>query len=108
MLAAAMAVIGTAAAARMHTAKLRLVDLAPVTVQGLRFRAGERVTVVLHADDRYVRKLRASRRGSFVARFAVDADRCTAFNLRAAGASGAAAAVAHKAPPDCAAIDPVP
>lgn len=108
ILAAALAAIGTAPAARMHAAKLRLIDLAPVTVQGLRFRAGERVTVVLQVKGRYVRKLRASRNGSFVARFALDADRCTAFNLRAAGRSGAAAAVANKPPPDCAPIDPVP
>jgi hypothetical protein len=87
---------------------MRIVDLTPVTVQGLQFRAGERVRVVLNADRRYVRLVRAGRGGSFATRFAVYADACSAFNLRATGASGAVAVAKRKPPPGCAALDPVP
>ena len=64
--------------------------------------------VVLNADRRYVRTIRAGRGGSFATRFAVYAAECTAFNLRATGASGTVAVVTRKAPPGCAALDPVP
>lgn len=108
VLVAALSVSAIAPAAGTATAKLRILDLTPVTVQGLRFRAGERVRVVLNADRRYVRTVRASRSGSFVARFAVYAELCTAFNLRAAGASGAVAVATRKRPLQCAALDPIP
>jgi hypothetical protein len=106
-LVAALSVGAIASAAGTAPAGLRVVDLTPVTVQGLRFRAGERVRVVLSADRQYVRAVRASRSGSFLAKFAVYADVCTAFNLRATGASGAVAVVARKRPLQCAALDPV-
>jgi hypothetical protein len=89
-------------------ASVRIVDLTPVTVQGLRFASGERVRVVLNANRRQVRTVRAGRGGLFSARFAFYADACTAFNLRAMGASGAVAVVTRKLPPSCAALDPVP
>jgi hypothetical protein len=104
----ALSVGAVASGAGTAPAKMRIVDLTPVTVQGLRFRAGERVRVVLNADRRYVRTVRAGRGGSFATRFAVYADACTAFNLRATGASGAVAVATRKPPPSCAALDPVP
>jgi hypothetical protein len=108
VLVAALSVSAIAPAAGTAPARIRVVDLTPVTIQGLRFRAGERVRVVLNADRRYVRTVRAGRGGSFSARFAVYADMCTAFNLRATGASGAVAVVTRTRPPQCAALDPVP
>jgi hypothetical protein len=107
-LVAALTLSTIAPAAGTAPARLRVVDLTPVTVQGLRFRARERVRVVLDADRRHVRPVRASRSGSFVAKFAVYADLCTAFNLRATGASGTVAVVTRKRPLQCAALDPVP
>lgn len=107
-LVAALSVGAVASAAGTAPARVRIVDLEPVTVQGLQFGAGERVRVVMNANRRYVRMVRATRGGSFVARFAVYAESCTAFNLRATGASGAVAVVTRKRPPQCAALDPVP
>jgi hypothetical protein len=107
-LVVALSVGAVASGAGTAPAKMRIVDLTPVTVQGLRFRAGERVRVVLNTDRRYVRTVRAGRGGSFATRFAVYADACTAFNLRATGASGAVAVATRKPPPGCAALDPVP
>jgi hypothetical protein len=107
-LIAALSVGAISAGAGTAPAKVRIVDLTPVTVQGLRFRAGERVRVVLNADRRYVRMVRAGRGGSFATRFALYADACTAFNLRATAASGAVALATRKTPPGCAALDPVP
>lgn len=105
------AALGVASAAPAGTtgAKLRVVDLTPVTVQGFGFRAGDWVRVVLTANGSHVRTVRASRNGSFVARFgAVYAELCTAFQLRATGASGAVAVARRKPPLQCAALDPVP
>jgi hypothetical protein len=108
----ALAATLTAAAgssAAPSTAKLRIVDLAPVTVEGLGFRPGERVRVVLRADGNYVRTVRAVRSGRFLARFgAVYAELCTAFQLRATRPSGAVVIATRKPPPSCAALDPVP
>ena len=103
-LAAALAA-GAAPAETTRTATLRIVDRTPVTVRGAGFRAGERVSVVLRAKRRYVRTVRAGAGGSFVMRFALYADLCTAFNLRAAGNSGAVAYIARKLPPQCAPLD---
>nr|HET7855530.1 hypothetical protein [Gaiellaceae bacterium] len=106
-LGVALSVAATAPAAG-GPARVRIVDLEPVTAQGLRFGAGERVRIMLNADRRYVRTVRAGRGGSFSARFAFYADACAAFNLRATGASGAVALVTRKLPAQCAALDPVP
>jgi hypothetical protein len=95
-------------AAGTGPAKLRIVDLTPVTVQGVRFHANERVRVVLNADKRFVRTVVARRNGSFIARFTLYAELCSAFNLRATGGSGTVAATTRKRPPQCAALDPVP
>jgi hypothetical protein len=107
-LIAALSAGAIADAAGTAPARIRIVDSTPVTVQGLHFRAGERVRVVLKADRRYVRTVRAGRGGSFATRFAVYAEACTAFNLRATGASGAVAVATKKPAPQCAALDPVP
>ena len=106
---AATLAAGAAEAAGTSGAKLRIVDLTPVTVQGARFRAGERVRVVLRADRSHVRIVRAGRAGTFFARFGgVYAELCMALQLRATGASGAVAVATRKPPPSCAALDPVP
>jgi hypothetical protein len=107
VLAVTMAVAVVPSAAGTRTAKLRVIDLTPVTVKGLRFHAGERVRVALYANGRQVRRIRATRSGSFVVRFTFLADYCTAFNLRAVGASGAVAVAARKRPPECAPLDPI-
>lgn len=96
-------------AARTERAALRVVDLTPVMVRGTGFRANERVRLVLRANGTHARALRASRDGSFQARFgAVYAELCTGLQLRATGASGVFAVVTRKPPPSCAALDPAP
>ena len=100
--------VALASSAATPNAKLRVVDLTPVTVHGLGFRAGARVRVVLRGESRHVRNVRAGRNGSFVARFgAVYAELCSAFQLRATAGSRAVAVATRKPPRHCAALDPV-
>jgi hypothetical protein len=109
VLGAVLTIGAIASAAETAPAKMRIVDITPVKVQGLHFRAGERVRVVLNADGRrHVRIVRAERGGSFATRFAVYAEACAVFNLRATGTSGTVAIATRKPPPSCAALDPVP
>jgi len=108
VIAAALTALEAAPATGAPEAKLRIVDLSPVSVQGLGFRPRERVRVVLYADGKQVRTVRANRSGTFAAKFAFFAELCTAFNLRATGASGLVAVAAKKQPRQCAALDPVP
>jgi hypothetical protein len=70
---------------------LRLVDRTPVVVRGEGFAAKERVTLVLVAERRMSKKLRAGSTGSFVARFDRDLGRCTRFSLQAYGSNGSRA-----------------
>jgi hypothetical protein len=86
---------------------LTVTDRQPVTVKGLGFRPGERVTVVLFLSGRHARTVRVARRGSFVARFAEYADLCTAFTVRALSGSGTSVAIRQRPARSCAALDPV-
>jgi hypothetical protein len=87
---------------------VRVIGLQPLAVQGVRFRRGERVTVVLFLDGRHTRTVRAGRNGSFVARFEEYANLCMAYTLRVMHGSTVRAAARHRPPPSCAALDPVP
>jgi hypothetical protein len=108
VVATTLLVAGTAQAREASRPALRVLDRTPFTVSGSGFGASERVRLVLNARGRYVRIVRASRSGAVAARFAVNADMCTAFTLRAVGAAGSMAVAARKAPPECAPLDPVP
>ena len=55
-------------------------------MRGLNFQAGERVRVILSAQDVLVRRAKASAAGSFVVSFGqVSIGRCEAFGVRAVG-----------------------
>jgi hypothetical protein len=83
------------------TPRLAAVDLAPLTVRGLNFRASERVRIVLRVKGMaYSRRLTTTPRGRFVARYlSVTADQCTPFTVSAVGSKGSRAAL--KAVPEC-------
>jgi hypothetical protein len=79
---------------------LRLVDRAPLTVEGVRFRALERVVITADvSDDRYRRVTRATRAGAFTVRFASAAvDRCSGLLVLAIGGGGSRAELKLPAP----------
>jgi hypothetical protein len=72
---------------------LRLLDRDPVVVRGLHFKPAERARVVLTAQGRHVRLVRATALGSFTARFAgIGAtDPCSGLFVQALGARGTVA-----------------
>ncbi len=73
---------------------LRITDLAPLTVQGVNFKPGERVKLLVNAGAPLSRAVRAGSRGRFVARLGVrlDASSCSAV-VQAIGAAGSRALV---------------
>ncbi len=89
--------LGTAAASTADTnstAKLRVVDLSPLKVAGVRFKAGEGIRVTLRVEGaRLGRQVQASPTGSFTASFPrTSVDRCSAdIALDAIGAHGSRA-----------------
>ena len=81
------------AAPGLKRPSLRLASTAPLVVGGSGFGAREPVLLTYTADDlgRRVLGVRASREGSFRARFELRLDRCAAFTVRAAGVRGSRA-----------------
>jgi hypothetical protein len=83
---------------------LRLVDRAPVTVQGRHFRALERVKVTLYKETAAVRtrRAKASRAGVFTAALPeVRIDRCDTIMIRAVGSGGSLAQLKLLPRPAC-------
>ena len=82
---------------------LAVTDPSPVTVRGKNFRARERVTLRATINGRsYVRQIRATAGGAFLARFTAHWDECFPLNLSAAGASGSKATFRKiNIPPAC-------
>ena len=71
---------------------LRPLSLQPLTVQGLRFRANERVTLLLASDGvASKRVVRAGALGRFTVRYTLRVDRCTSYTVQAIGARGSRA-----------------
>ena len=83
-----------------RTPQLRLLDLAPLTVRGSGFRAGERVKLVATADRLATRNVQAGARGGFTVRFDLRAGPCTAAVVQAFGRAGSRASV-DRPTPDC-------
>jgi hypothetical protein len=75
---------------------LRLADRSPVTVRGLGFAAGERVSVALAAGTRSVRTTQVSANGTFVVRFSVSLGRCTRYTVQAFGSTGTRARLSSR------------
>jgi len=91
VVALALAVAGTAAAASGSKPVLR-VDTKH-GVRGSHFRAHELVRVVVVADVRQVRQVRAGAGGSFAALLPPPTDSCRAVLIRATGSSGDVATI---------------
>lgn len=107
----ALALLPAAYAAPARTAHVTITELAPFTVHGSGFVAGERVTITVEAKQRAVRRAMAGVRGGFTARFAtVNLANCTPYLVRAVGNRGSVAT--RKVSPECAApimpLDPTP
>jgi hypothetical protein len=71
---------------------LRPLSLQPLAVQGLRFRANERVTLLLASEGVASKRIvRAGVRGRFTVRYALRVDRCTSYTVQAIGSRGSRA-----------------
>jgi hypothetical protein len=80
--------------------RLLVGQLYPLTVNGVAFRPGEQVTVVLDGGKRGRKAARATAQGRFTLRFAVRLSRCGTLTVRATGSYGSRAV--HQVPrPDC-------
>ncbi|HEV3478790.1 MAG TPA: hypothetical protein VG144_05005 [Gaiellaceae bacterium] len=81
---------------------LKLTRTEPISVQGLRFLARERVHVkVTVGEERTAKRVVANRRGTFTLSFpSLDYDRCTSLFARAVG-SGGSRAVLKLPQPQC-------
>ena len=83
--------------------RLKVVAQAPLTVRGTGFVAREAVRVrLLMPRSEMVRRVRASRRGRFLARFAGAApDRCAGYSIVASGGAGSFVTLRWPARPGC-------
>jgi hypothetical protein len=86
----------TPAVAAQPRPVLRPISLQPLTVQGLRFRANERVTLLLAAEGvASKRVVRAGTGGRFTVRYALRVEQCTTYTVQAIGARGSRAMLQH-------------
>jgi hypothetical protein len=84
------------------SAKLRLLDRAPLTLRGAGFKAGERVSVTATASREAVRRVRALASGGFVVTFTgLTAGRCTLVRAVAVGNRGSRTVLKILPPPAC-------
>jgi len=98
---ALMLVAGASSAAAPPRPTLRALTLQPLVVRGANFRPLERVKLLLSADVPASLTLKATRGGTFVARFpAVKVGRCEGFVLQAIGLRGSRAEL-ERLTPDC-------
>lgn len=72
---------------------LKILDLAPLRVQGTNFEAGERIRLLVNARGPLAKTVRAGERGGFTVRLGVSVDGCTAVVVQAIGARGSRAMV---------------
>ena len=71
---------------------LEVTASSPFTVRGVRFVAGEQVTVIAQVEGRHVKLVTASKTGAFTVRFAgVALGSCPAYIVRATGNRGSQA-----------------
>ena len=104
---AAGAAAGSAVAGKKLAPALRVASLRPLTVQGLNFAGGERVTVTLLVGGRSTIQRATATGGRIVVKFpAASVTKCTAFTVRAVGAKGPVALLRAKAAADCSVAKP--
>jgi hypothetical protein len=81
---------------------LRIIDLAPLTVRGERFKPHERVKLLVNAGRPFTRKVKAGERGRFVAKLGVRVTSpCTDVVVQAIGGRGSRATAERLKPPGC-------
>jgi hypothetical protein len=92
LLAAILAAVAAAPGgmARTH-ATIEVTRTIPITVKGTRFRAGERVKVVVRSPAVHRKTVTASRRGRFTASFRSAAGKCASIHAIATGNKGSRA-----------------
>jgi hypothetical protein len=88
-------------ASQSERPRLATLDLAPVTVRGVYFRAREQVRVVLRVNgDVYSRRVTTTLRGRFAVRYlSVTAGQCTPYSVSAIGSKGSRATL--RVVPEC-------
>lgn len=88
-----VAIVAAPALGAGNCGKLSLVDTAPLTVKGSRFKAGERVKLVVSGSASLSRIVRAGPGGGFAVVFKAAFDRCDPLLIRATGARGSRATI---------------
>jgi hypothetical protein len=88
-----------ASSAQTERARIRTVDLAPVTVRGTGFHSGERVSVTVSAKASSTKIVAATAVGTWRVVFKRRLASCQAYSIRAVGAAGSRAFV--KVTPMC-------
>jgi hypothetical protein len=97
----------TASASGLTRPVVRVTDLSPFTVHGVRFASGERLRVVMTTKRNYVRRLEAGGKGAFTLKLRrVHVRGCGQYSVRVYGPSGLRAAV--KSPPQSCGADLTP
>jgi hypothetical protein len=82
---------------------LRLLDRAPLTLNGTHFRARERVRITVVTTETQKRTVRSARDGSFTTQLdGVTVGRCGGLAVQAVGARGDTASLKVLQPEDCA------
>jgi hypothetical protein len=97
----------SAASSATSRPALRVTDLSPFTVHGVRFASGEHLRIVITTKRRYVRRLEATARGTFTLKLRrVSVRRCGQYSVRVYGPSGVRTWV--KSPPQSCGADLTP
>jgi hypothetical protein len=100
-LALSLAALSAGSSSSQHPA-LRLVETSPLHLAGVHFRSHERVRVTVTVSRaRNARILHASGDGSFLARLAFRAGRCSAMRAVAVGSAGSRAMLKRVPLPAC-------
>jgi hypothetical protein len=93
--------VGTGAGSSQRPS-LRFAQTVPLHIAGSHFRARERVRVTaIVSVVSSTRRVRASGKGSFVAVFAIGADRCSEVRVVAVGSGGSRTTLKHLPSPAC-------
>lgn len=101
-LALAATAAATALAASDVAPSLRLVQRSPLVVSGQHFRSGERVTVTIVADGKWIRRPRATPAGTWRVKLpTVSVTRCDPLYVTAVGRRGSKAKLKVPLPPAC-------
>jgi hypothetical protein len=70
---------------------LRILELAPVRIQGVNFKPGERIKLLVNAGGPYAKTVRAGPRGGFTVRLGVSVRGCDELVVQAIGGRGSRA-----------------